>query len=421
MTQSTFFRQLQTPHTLLGVGKQDSRSWAALRIESSAALAQLLQECCQSGIKVLTGPQRELPPGDAGGDESYVFVDLRQINRVVEHRRRDQVISVETGITLEELDSLLKQNGQWWPVSAVRGRTVYDVIHSGDGGSLEHGYGGPRNLVLGLEAILPSGKAIKSGGKVVKNVTGYDMTKLFIGARGTLALPYLAHLRLFSRPQSSACLLIASSSQDLSLLRHANTLMSSGLPIAVLEIIQRRMLPQSAEAKSFIDRLASWPSRLVMVVRIFENEKVIAEIMPQLQSMAAPDLVQMEVSDDMAQDLLPTISRIPERYYEISSAPSVMARLLCEDQALMVEDGLQIRPGAGRLRIANVSCTPLVARLRAWAKRRVCAFSGAEVDGDRYTVHRYPQEDAAADEITQSLKKQFDPDACLNPFVRFST
>jgi glycolate oxidase FAD binding subunit len=420
VAQSTVFPHLQTPHTLLGVGKQNLRAWASVRVETSQALALLLEECSKSRLKVMTGPQRALPEDDTGDASGYVFVDLRQINRVIEHRRRDQVISVETGITLEELDSLLQQNGQWWPVSAATGRTVYDVIQTGDGGCLEHGFGGPRHLVLGLEAILPTGRTIKSGGKVVKNVTGYDMTKLFVGARGTLCLPYLAHLRLFARPQSSVSLLVSADKDDLSLLQHANKLMSSGLPIAVLELFRPDLLPETTETVAFKERLPAAAHRLIMLIQIFENEKVIDEILPQVQAMAAPHLVQTQLSQDAAHQLIGKISLVPHQYYEISCAPSVMARLLAENPVVLNADGLQLRPGAGRLRFAAGETAVLTQQLRQWSKRRDCAFTGAQVDEDRYTVHRYPQEDAAADEIIQSLQRQFDPDACLNPFARFS-
>jgi glycolate oxidase FAD binding subunit len=419
VSQSTVFPHLQTPHTLLGVGKQNAHAWASVRVETSQALAQLLEECSRARIKVMTGAQRALPDDDSGDACGYVFVDMRQINRVTEHRRRDQVISVETGITLDELDSLLQQNGQWWPVSSAGGSTVYDVIQTGDGGCLEHGFGGPRHLILGLEAILPTGRTIKSGGKVVKNVTGYDMTKLFVGARGTLSLPYLAHLRLFARPQSSVSLLIAADKDVLSLLHHANKLMSSGLPIAVLELFRPDLLPETTETSSMRKRMPAAAHRLVMLVQIFENEKVIAEILPQVQAMAAPDLVQSQLSHDTAQQLIGKISSVPPRYYELSCAPSVMAQLLAENPAVLNADGLQLRPGAGRLRfISNENSSP-IQQLRIWSKRRDCAFTGAQVDEDRYTVQRYPQEDAAADEIIQSLQRQFDPDACLNPFARF--
>jgi hypothetical protein len=168
----------------------------------------------------------------------------------------------------------------------------------------------------------------------------------------------------------------------------------------------RKMMPAAAH-------------RLVMLVQIYENEKVIAEILPQVQAMAAPHLVQTLLSHDTAQQLIDKISSVPSRYYELSCAPSVMAQLLAENPSVLNADGLQLRPGAGRLRFIPKENSTLIQQLRIWSNRRGCAFSGAQADEDRYTVHRYPQEDAAAAEIIQSLQRQFDPDACLNPFARF--
>ena len=145
-----------------------------------------------------------LPQLGSTSPESLAFLDLSEIASIIEHRRADQVISLETGMTLSRLDEILCANEQWWPVAMPGESTVYDVIACGDGGALEHSAGGPRNLILGLHTAMPNGQCIKSGGKVVKNVTGYDMTKLFIGTHGALGIPVSAHLRLAARPQHRA-------------------------------------------------------------------------------------------------------------------------------------------------------------------------------------------------------------------------
>ncbi len=165
---------------VLEEGNSGSFTWAHVRVESQADVARLLSECSEKQIFVSAANRGKLPAkvrGSADSSTQVVFLDLAALAKVREHFPSDQVISVETGMMLSTLDALLQKSGQWWPVSLDPNRTIYDVIASGDGGVLEHGFGGPRRLVLGLEVALTNGNVIKTGGKVVKNVTGYDMTK----------------------------------------------------------------------------------------------------------------------------------------------------------------------------------------------------------------------------------------------------
>jgi FAD/FMN-containing dehydrogenase len=133
--------------------------------------------------------------------ERIQTIDLTSCNKILAHRPEDQVISVETGITLRSLAKKLREFDQWLPISFGDDKTTLcDAILTGDGGPLEHFSGGLRRLVLGLSVDLSDGRKIRTGGQVVKNVTGYDTTKIFIGSHGFLGIPVSAHLRLFARP-----------------------------------------------------------------------------------------------------------------------------------------------------------------------------------------------------------------------------
>lgn len=134
--------------------------------------------------------------------KSAIFLDMSNFNRVIEHVKDDQVISVETGITLQNLASYLSKFKQWFPANSIfKEDSVLDLIDNASGGHHGLNFGGARGLCLGLDLVLSDGTQIKSGGKVVKNVTGYDLTKLFVGAKGTFAIPYRVNLRLYTAPQ----------------------------------------------------------------------------------------------------------------------------------------------------------------------------------------------------------------------------
>jgi len=168
-------------------------------------------------------------------DRDTVFVDLSRLSSVREHVVSDLVIGVESGITLSELGRLLKERGQFFAASDDMGKLA-DLLRLGDGGPFESGYGYLRSNVLGFEFFDSHGSLIKCGGRVVKNVTGYDTTKLLVGS-SAFGLPAFAFLRLFALPQKTVSLIV--SGQELSaLLQFSHKLIISALPFSALEITE---------------------------------------------------------------------------------------------------------------------------------------------------------------------------------------
>ena len=127
---------------------------------------------------------------DAGNpiNDAKLFVSTRRLNRIIEHQPADLIAVAEAGVTLADFNLALAQNGQWLPLdSPDDGRgTIGGVVASGLGGPQQFGYGAPRRHVIGMKVVLADGTLIRAGGKVVKNVAGYDLCKLFTGSLGTL-------------------------------------------------------------------------------------------------------------------------------------------------------------------------------------------------------------------------------------------
>lgn len=204
-----------------------------INCDSGNAVKSVLESCRSANVGLLQGAPYQLPPKAKG--LQYRFVSLGMKN-VIEHFPSDQVLSIETGIKLAELEEYLLQSKQWLPVySAKSERSLLDFINSGDAGPLEHAFGEARDLILGMTGILGSGEVIKCGGKVVKNVTGYDLPKLFSGSRGIFQIPLSAHLRLYAKPEHSISVLASCKTIDEAFDR-ANELLNSGLPLSCLEL-----------------------------------------------------------------------------------------------------------------------------------------------------------------------------------------
>lgn len=136
--------------------------------------------------------------------EPCIEMDMRGLNRVVEYSPEDMTITVEAGMTLGALRELLTANGQRVtldPPNADRA-TLGGILAANDSGPTRFAYGTARDIVLGMNVIEPDGEIVKSGGKVVKNVAGYDLHKLHIGGFGSMGPIATATFRLRPLPEA---------------------------------------------------------------------------------------------------------------------------------------------------------------------------------------------------------------------------
>jgi glycolate oxidase FAD binding subunit len=133
-----------------------------------------------------------------------LILSTARLNRVIEYAWADLTVSVEAGCTIQNLQSVLAEHGQrvavdpLWPERA----TVGGILSTNDSGSLRIRYGALRDLIIGVTIALPDGTLASSGGKVVKNVAGYDLPKLATGALGTLGVITRANFRLHPLPRN---------------------------------------------------------------------------------------------------------------------------------------------------------------------------------------------------------------------------
>ena len=130
------------------------------------------------------------------------------LNRILEHNEGDFTAILEAGVPLVEAQAAFAAAGQMLALDPPLGMggeaTIGGVIATNDSGPLRHRYGGVRDLVVGMTVVLSDGTIAKSGGKVIKNVAGYDLAKLFAGSFGTLGLIARVALRLHPAPDHTA-------------------------------------------------------------------------------------------------------------------------------------------------------------------------------------------------------------------------
>src|SRR2546421_9850737 len=136
--------------------------------------------------------------------EKVTGINLEALNRVVAHTPEDMTATVEAGITLARLQTELARQRQWLPIDPPNpGRlTLGALLTTNASGPRRFGYGTIRDYLIGMAAVLADGRLIHSGGKVVKNVAGYDLMKVFIGSRGTLGIIIEATFKVLPVPEA---------------------------------------------------------------------------------------------------------------------------------------------------------------------------------------------------------------------------
>ena len=208
---------------------------------------------------VLWGGGTRIGVGDVP-DRYDTAVDLTGLSGVVEHSPADLVCTVRAGTTLAELASALGPSGQRWPVEAPypERATVGGTIASAAAGPSRLRCLHPRDWIIGCTAVLGDGTITHAGGRVVKNVTGYDMTRLYSGSYGTLVALAEITLKLVALPERTATLR-ATASDLREALRIAAELRATHLPLDALAIVTGAAAEGCGDARASVFVRVSGP------------------------------------------------------------------------------------------------------------------------------------------------------------------
>ncbi len=163
-----------------------------------------------------------------------LVISTQKLTRIIEHEPADLVAIAEAGVTLNSFNEELRRNGQWLPIDPPDdgAATIGGVVSTGLGGAQQFGYGAPRRHVIGIKAVRADGSLIKMGGRVVKNVAGYDLSKLFTGSYGTLGVIVEVNFKLRPVPFETAT--VVATGDGKRLLNAAKQVIASKLfPVAV--------------------------------------------------------------------------------------------------------------------------------------------------------------------------------------------
>jgi glycolate oxidase FAD binding subunit len=175
--------------------------------ESVEQLAAALAAANEQGAAVIPwGAGRHMSLGNV--PRRYdIALRTAKLDRVLEYEPADLTLTVEAGLTMGKLQALLAERSQFLPIDAPVDATAGGVFATGASGPSRHAYGLPRDWLIGCRVALADGTIVKAGGRVVKNVAGYDMQKLAVGALGTLGVIVEATFKVAPLPPAQETLL----------------------------------------------------------------------------------------------------------------------------------------------------------------------------------------------------------------------
>src|SRR6266581_3912227 len=200
---------------------------------SPDAVALLLGTAHQEGWRVRIEGAGTWLQSDAPAD---LAITTRRLDRIPAIEPSDLTATAEAGIGLDQLRQQLADRGAWLAIDppGLAGRTLGSVVSTATAGPLRHGFGPIKDHLLGVTFVTGDGRMVQSGGRVMKNVAGYDLTRLQAGGFGAFGIIVLVHLRLRALPRADQTLVLEGSREDLS--RVADDITAAGLTLAALEL-----------------------------------------------------------------------------------------------------------------------------------------------------------------------------------------
>lgn len=242
---------------------------------SAAELAELVASANRDRVPLLVaGNRSKLDWGGIVAGTKQI-VSTQQLDRLIAHAVGDLTVTVEAGMPFARLQEILATAGQFLPLDPVYPdrATIGGIIATANTGSLRHRYGGVRDLLLGISFVRADGKIAKAGGRVVKNVAGYDMMKLFTGSYGTLGILTEVTLRVYPQPTEMGTVIITGAVDRLE--QAAKILLASTLTPIAADVVSTALSQQL--------ELSNTPS---LVVKFATIPASIAEQSAQLSDVA---------------------------------------------------------------------------------------------------------------------------------------
>lgn len=370
-----------------------------------------------------------------------LVLDLRRFNRVLDYQPADMTVTTEAGITVSALQQELAAGGMFLPLEApVASRaTIGGTLSVAGSGPLAFAYGPPRDWLIGIGVVSAAGVETKSGGKVVKNVTGYDLNKLYTGSLGTLGVIVEATFKVSPQAPESGALLASFPTLEMSIEAGRKLIGSAAGPIGYLcasRGVSRRFqkLPGGALSQQ-LELSDSNPciafafysgrpraTKRRMDESAAELENAGATAVTSLESTQAPQVLEWVT------DLGWSAATRPILAFKVSVPPQAVLGVAAELQNVNLNSGppdIAADPGFGTVRIfwwkdkpdetGGQSCLDAISAVRQVARDNDGTAIVEHCPAEIKTHIDVWGEEPEGMEIMRRIKSKFDPDGILNP------
>jgi glycolate oxidase FAD binding subunit len=381
--------------------------------EQAAAVLALLS---RAGVNLVPwGGGTQQSWGAPLADGPFVVLETRRLNRVLDYTPDDLTISVEAGMTIAALNAVLAANGQMLPLDLPlpAETTVGGAIATALDGPRRSGYGWSRDLLIGIAVIDADGRRSKAGGMVVKNVSGFDMMKLYGGSFGTLALIVSANFKLLPLPRAAATLLCRGDHP-------------SSVQALAAELIAGQLTPMAVE---YLEQVPSLGAAAALAVRCEGLPPAVDRQRREIAAAAAPHGLAVEQLEGAAHEALwAQINDLPQTAHiaadelvlrlmtlpaELPAALDAARRAAAAEQ-LSLQVTARTAAGVAYLRLNGP--LPALTRWFAGQPQRPGAYQllAAPDAAVREAAPAFGPQIANA-ELMRRIKHEFDPRERLNP------
>lgn len=380
--------------------------------ESAEAVAELLAEAAASGAGVAPiGGGTTLSLGNPI-ERFNIALSTNTLNALLDYEPTDLVVSVQAGATFADVQAALAVHGQMLPVETAlpERATIGGMIATARSSPRRLASGTLRDLLIGMSVAHPSGTVTKSGGMVVKNVSGYDMSRVYHGSLGTLGVIVSANFKVVPRPRSDLTLVGRPLSLDAALDMVA-LLQQKGLPFIALELVTDQ---------------GQWR----VAVRVEGRERSVVTLGERVADVLGGDGERLEGESSGAwwQTYLDEQSVVPEHAVMVrcSVRPRETPELVRSIERTLRDDAFSnahvwASPGLGTV-VARLACRTVneasVAQcrsaLRALDQQATHRVVLAAPEGVKAGIDVWGPPPETLD-LMRALKQQFDPGRVLNP------